>query len=140
MVEKYGLPKSEAPHYCLVQSNLSMPEDGAPGVVVGGGTTREYILDDDDCPLNILMNHQVRYVHHEIIQKGLTIWILGDRLVFVFLDDNFGWKACNDSSQLYIHDQASKGAVTFHVRRRPSEGGAGPRRRKKKSAERDGPR
>ena len=59
MVEKYGLPKSEAPHYCLVQSNLSMPEDGAPGVVVGGGTTREYILDDDDCPLNILMNHQV---------------------------------------------------------------------------------
>merc|ERR1719266_2667798 len=93
MVEKYGLPKSEAPHFCLVQSNLSMPEDGAPGVVVGGGTTREYILDDDDCPLNILMNHQ-----------------------------------------------ASKGAVTFHVRRRPSEGGAGPRRRKKKSAERDGPR
>ena len=73
MVEKYGLPKSEAPHYCLVQSNLSMPEDGAPGVVVGGGTTREYILDDEDCPLNILMNHQVRYVHHEIIQKGLTI-------------------------------------------------------------------
>merc|ERR1719193_588414 len=93
MVEKYGLPKSEAPHYCLVQSNLSMPEDGAPGVVVGGGTTREYILDDDDCPLNILMNHQ-----------------------------------------------ASKGAVTFHVRRRPSEGGAGPRRRKKKSAEREGGR
>merc|ERR1719411_1536187 len=91
MVEKYGLPKSEAPHYCLVQSNLSMPEDGAPGVVVGGGTTREYILDDDDCPLNILMNHQ-----------------------------------------------ASKGAVTFHVRRRPSEGGSGPRRRKKKSAEREG--
>ena len=45
-----------------------------------------------------------------------------------------------DSSQLYMHDQASKGAVTFHVRRRPSEGGAGPRRRKKKSAERDGPR
>ena len=70
MVEKYGLPKSEAPHFCLVQSNLSMPEDGAPGVVVGGGTTREYILDDDDCPLNILMNHQVGYKLH-IIQHHM---------------------------------------------------------------------
>ena len=84
-----------------------MPEDGAPGVVVGGGTTRfvlytsinsilqmlccllhivgngftifavltfgeifanicssrEYILDDDDCPLNILMNHQVEKLY-----------------------------------------------------------------------------
>ena len=71
MVEKYGLPKSEAPHYCLVQSNLSMPEDGAPGVVVGGGTTREYILDDDDCPLNILMNHQVGHISHRILREPL---------------------------------------------------------------------
>ena len=70
MVEKYGLPKSEAPHFCLVQSNLSMPEDGAPGVVVGGGTTREYILDDDDCPLNILMNHQVEL----LTIKSCMIW------------------------------------------------------------------
>ena len=77
MVEKYGLPKSEAPHYCLVQSNLSMPEDGAPGVVVGGGTTREYILDDEDCPLNILMNHQVGYLLHrlsQIILDNLDTW------------------------------------------------------------------
>merc|ERR1719193_1684425 len=92
MLEKYGIDKRDAANYCLVQSNLTMPDDGGEGQVVGGGTTREYILEEDDCPLNILMNHQ-----------------------------------------------ASKGAVTFHVRRRPSEGGAGPRRRKKKSAEREGP-
>ena len=35
-----------------------MPEDGGAGRVVGGGTTREYVLEDDECPLAILMNHQ----------------------------------------------------------------------------------
>ena len=74
----------EAGNYCLVHSNLSMPEDGGAGQVVGGGTTREYILEDDECPLAILMNHP-----------------------------------------------ASRGAVTFHVRRRPPDG---QRRRKKKSS------
>ena len=47
-------------HTALSQSNLSMAEDGSSGVVVGGGTTREYMLEDEDCPLQILMNHQVR--------------------------------------------------------------------------------
>ena len=61
-----------------------MPDDGGAGQVVGGGTTREYILEDDECPLAILMNHP-----------------------------------------------ASRGAVTFHVRRRPPDG---QRRRKKKSS------
>ena len=60
-----------------------MPEDGGMGRVVGGGTTREYILEDDECPLAILMNHQ-----------------------------------------------STRGAITFHVRRRPMDG----RRRKKKSS------
>ena len=58
MLEKYGIDRREAGHFCLVQSNLSMPDDGGEGQVLGGGTTREYVLDDDECPLQILMNHQ----------------------------------------------------------------------------------
>jgi len=85
MLEKYGIDKRDSANYCLVQSNLTMPDDGGEGQVVGGGTTREYILEEDECPLNILMHHP-----------------------------------------------ASRGAVTFHVRRRPPDG-TGPRRRKKKA-------
>ncbi|KQS38425.1 afadin isoform X4 [Drosophila erecta] len=42
MLAKYGLEKADPLHYCLVQVN----SDGT-----------EYILDDDECPLSILMNH-----------------------------------------------------------------------------------
>lgn len=42
MLSKYGLDKTDPLHYCLVQVN----SDGT-----------EYILDDDECPLSILMNH-----------------------------------------------------------------------------------
>ncbi|XP_073823950.1 adherens junction formation factor afadin isoform X3 [Musca autumnalis] len=42
MLTKYGLDKADPLHYCLVQVN----SDGS-----------EYILDDDECPLSILMNH-----------------------------------------------------------------------------------
>ncbi|XP_055858558.1 afadin [Episyrphus balteatus] len=42
MLSKYGLDKTDPLHYCLVQVNC----DGT-----------EYILDDDECPLSILMNH-----------------------------------------------------------------------------------
>ncbi|XP_055907102.1 afadin isoform X2 [Eupeodes corollae] len=42
MLYKYGLDKSDPLNYCLVQVNF----DGT-----------EYILDDDECPLSILMNH-----------------------------------------------------------------------------------
>lgn len=42
MLAKYGLDKTDPLHYCLVQVN----SDGS-----------EYILDDDECPLSILMNH-----------------------------------------------------------------------------------
>merc|ERR1719244_1274476 len=86
MLDKYGIDRRECQLYCLVQSNLSMPDDGGEGQVVGGGTTREYILEEDEWPLNILMHHP-----------------------------------------------ASRGAVTFHVRRRPPDG-TGPRRRKKKAS------
>ncbi|KAG5672262.1 hypothetical protein PVAND_002403 [Polypedilum vanderplanki] len=42
MLAKYGMDKADPLHYCLVQVN----SDGS-----------EYILDDDECPLSILMNH-----------------------------------------------------------------------------------
>merc|ERR1719193_1593050 len=58
MLDKYGISKAEAGQFCLVQSNLTMPEDGGAGRVIGGGTTREYVLEEDECPLAILMNHQ----------------------------------------------------------------------------------
>ena len=52
---------AEAPNFCLVQSNLTMPDDGGAGVVAGGGTAREYLLEEDECPLSILMSHPARY-------------------------------------------------------------------------------
>ena len=75
MLEKYGIDKRDAANYCLVQSNLTMPDDGGEVEVAGGGTIRENILEDDVCPLNIMMDHP-----------------------------------------------ASRGAVTFHVRRHPPDG------------------
>uniref|UniRef100_A0A6M2DRG4 Putative actin filament-binding protein afadin n=1 Tax=Xenopsylla cheopis TaxID=163159 RepID=A0A6M2DRG4_XENCH len=43
MLTKYGLEKADPMHHCLVQVN---------------GDGSEYILDDDECPLAILMNQQ----------------------------------------------------------------------------------
>ncbi|XP_058804734.1 afadin-like isoform X2 [Phymastichus coffea] len=45
MLDKYGLDKADPQQYCLVQVN----GENASG--------NEYILDDDECPLAILMNH-----------------------------------------------------------------------------------
>ena len=63
MLEKYGLDRKEAPAFCLVQvtsppnsevhSNGGHPEAAAPA----GPGTREYYLEDEECPLAILMNH-----------------------------------------------------------------------------------
>ena len=56
------------------QSNLSMPEDGAPGVVVGGGTTR-FLLQLISfciwicCPLHIVGDGIIHYVY-----GVLTFW------------------------------------------------------------------
>lgn len=50
MLSKYGLDKADPLHYCLVQVN----SDGT-----------EYILDDDECPLSILMNHPTSRGKHE---------------------------------------------------------------------------
>ncbi|KAK0086310.1 hypothetical protein PV325_003382 [Microctonus aethiopoides] len=48
MLAKYGLDKVDPQQYCLVQVN---------GETTNGNTHQEYILDDDECPLAILMNH-----------------------------------------------------------------------------------
>ncbi|XP_018360245.1 PREDICTED: afadin isoform X1 [Trachymyrmex cornetzi] len=48
MLSKYGLEKVDPQLYCLVQINSEN---------VSGNAHQEYILDDDECPLAILMNH-----------------------------------------------------------------------------------
>ncbi|XP_018357090.1 PREDICTED: afadin isoform X2 [Trachymyrmex septentrionalis] len=48
MLSKYGLEKVDPQLYCLVQVNSEN---------VSGNMHQEYILDDDECPLAILMNH-----------------------------------------------------------------------------------
>ncbi|XP_012532961.1 afadin isoform X8 [Monomorium pharaonis] len=48
MLSKYGLEKVDPQLYCLVQVNSEN---------MGGNAHQEYILDDDECPLAILMNH-----------------------------------------------------------------------------------
>ena len=51
MLDKYALDRKEAPNFCLVQ--ITTP----PGGEVNGHHEREYYLEDDECPLAILMNH-----------------------------------------------------------------------------------
>ncbi|XP_026827984.1 afadin isoform X9 [Ooceraea biroi] len=48
MLSKYGLDKVDPQLYCLVQVNSEN---------ISGNAHQEYILDDDECPLAILMNH-----------------------------------------------------------------------------------
>jgi len=62
MLDKYGIDKKEAHIFCLVQaSTIAAPghptKNGDGGDVNAGPVTREYFLDDEECPLAILMNH-----------------------------------------------------------------------------------
>lgn len=50
MLDKYALTKEDPANYCLVQVTGSPPGTSEPPT--------EYILEDDECPLAILMNHQ----------------------------------------------------------------------------------
>ena len=45
----------EAPQFCLVQV-ITLPEDH-PGGPSGDPGVQDYILEDEECPLAILMNH-----------------------------------------------------------------------------------
>ena len=53
MLDKYALDRKEAPSFCLVQ--ITTPPGGE--VNGSGHHEREYYLEDDECPLAILMNH-----------------------------------------------------------------------------------
>ncbi|BES92929.1 DIL domain [Nesidiocoris tenuis] len=57
MLAKYGLTKEEPTHYCLVQVNTAVEETKETNGNNNTINNREYILDDDECPLAILMNH-----------------------------------------------------------------------------------
>ncbi|KAK4294443.1 hypothetical protein Pmani_032933 [Petrolisthes manimaculis] len=60
MLDKYGLYKEDPNNYCLVQSVTGSGGGSAGDAYVGGVMTsphKEYILEDDECPLAILMNH-----------------------------------------------------------------------------------
>lgn len=55
MLEKYGFDRKEAPAFCLIEVVTGPPEaNGGHDKDLGG---REYYLEDDECPLAILMNH-----------------------------------------------------------------------------------
>lgn len=47
MLDKYGLSRHDPSQWCLLQ--VTTPPGGQP--------EQEYVLDDDECPLAILMNH-----------------------------------------------------------------------------------
>ncbi|XP_042899757.1 afadin isoform X2 [Parasteatoda tepidariorum] len=81
ILNKYGYDKEDPFMYCLVQTIVSHHTNDGPDLQNGG--IREYILDDDDCPLMIQQQHN-----------------------------------------------RNKGALSFHVRRRPAD--YQPRKRKKK--------
>ncbi|CAL4087255.1 unnamed protein product, partial [Meganyctiphanes norvegica] len=53
MLDKYGLYREDPSNYCLIQNVIGVDEG------YGGSMSpqKEYILDDDECPLAILMNH-----------------------------------------------------------------------------------
>lgn len=65
ILEKYGRDRDEAAKYCLVQLIHSMPHSNIADVnsvhdFNGNPGVREYILDDDDCPLAIERQHNSR--------------------------------------------------------------------------------
>lgn len=73
ILSKYGLDKADPLHYCLVQVNSE-------------GT--EYILDDDECPLSILMNHPTSrgsYIHTDTHTLYLYANHCGARTDVIFI-------------------------------------------------------
>jgi hypothetical protein len=55
MLEKYGKDRREAPRYCLAQVTTMAVSTAAAGDAPSA--SRETYLDDDECPLAILMSH-----------------------------------------------------------------------------------
>ena len=57
MLDKYGKDRREAVNYCLVQCTTEIQGGEMIGQAAPQAVSREYYLDDDECPLSILMNH-----------------------------------------------------------------------------------
>lgn len=55
MLEKYGHDKREAVRFCLVQVTAVQMMDSKSGQVQD--RRHEYVLEDEECPLYILMHH-----------------------------------------------------------------------------------
>ena len=55
MLDKYGIDRKEAPLFCLVQCTTQPGQQN--GGIDQGTAAREYYLEDEECPLAILMNH-----------------------------------------------------------------------------------
>ncbi|XP_057376791.1 afadin-like isoform X2 [Daphnia carinata] len=55
MLDKYALTREDPSNYCLVQVTGGTQPTGNNNS--GGEPPSEYILEDDECPLSILMNH-----------------------------------------------------------------------------------
>ena len=73
MLDKYGIDKKEAHLFCLVQA-YTMPPPAAPQGSAKGTDlsdnapiSREYYLEDDECPLAILMNHSMNPARGNIL-------------------------------------------------------------------------
>jgi len=68
MLEKYGKDRREAPRYCLSQVT-SLPASAAAAGDAPPSNARETYLDDDECPLAILMNHVAARGERETCDK-----------------------------------------------------------------------
>ncbi|CAH1388633.1 unnamed protein product [Nezara viridula] len=72
MLMKYGLDKEEPQHYCLLQVNSAIEENKDTNHSTNTLNQREYILDDDECPLAILMNHPLSRERRSLDSKPET--------------------------------------------------------------------
>ena len=65
MLDKYGIDKKEANFFCLVQTTTMPLQNATQNPSKGtdqndaSAVAREYYLEDDECPLAILMNHSM---------------------------------------------------------------------------------
>jgi afadin len=59
MLDKYALTREDPTNYCLVQVTGSPPNQQQQQQTGNNNSEppSEYILEDDECPLSILMNH-----------------------------------------------------------------------------------
>ena len=79
MLDKYGIDKKEANLFCLVQATTmpsSQNNPQSPNKSVnhndGGPVSREYYLEDDECPLAILMNHSMNPARGRFLKYDIS--------------------------------------------------------------------